>query len=114
MKLEGMQSALQDAEYLVRRAQEYGMTGDHSTAIEYLKKAIDKYPKYAEAYTALGNCQDCQDKLEDAIASYNKALEIDPGSADAWFNKGMSLKKKGQIEEARLCIAKSIDLYVGR
>ena len=55
MELRGMQSALQDAEYLVRRAQEYGMTGDHSTAIEYLKKAIDKYPRYAEAYTAMGN-----------------------------------------------------------
>ena len=114
MEPEGMYGALQEAEYLVRRAQEYGMTGDHTSAIDYLKKAIEKYPRYAEAYTALGNCQECQDKLDDAITSYNKALQIDPTSADAWFNKGTTLQKKGQIEEARLCIAKSIDLYVGR
>ena len=114
MELRGMHSSLMEAEYLVRQAQEYGMTGDHTSATEYLKKAIDMYPKYAEAYTALGNCQDCQDKLEDAIVSYNKALQIDPSSADAWFNKGISLKKKGQIEEARQCIATSIDLYIGR
>jgi tetratricopeptide (TPR) repeat protein len=90
------------------------MAGDHAAAVNFLMKAIDRHPRYSEAYTMLGNCQDCLDKKEDAIASYNKALQIDPSHAEAWFNKGMILKKMGQTKEATQCIEKSIDLYCGR
>lgn len=114
MEIHGVQHALREAEYLARQAQEKAMTGDHSSAVTYLKKAIDKYPRYADAYTLLGNCQDCLDKHEDAITSYDKALQIDPAQAEAWFNKGMILKKLGQTKEATQCIEKSIDLYCGR
>ncbi len=89
------------------------MSGDHATAVNYLVKAIDAYPAYSEAYTLLGNCQDCLDRLDDAISSYDKALQIDPGHADAWFNKGMTLKKKGLKKEAAQCIEKSMSLYCG-
>jgi len=114
MELQGMHSAMREAEYLVRQAQEKAMAGDHTSAENYLKKAIDKSPWYSEAYTLLGNCQDCLGRLEDAIASYDKALQIDAGHAEAWFNKGMSLKKLGRTKEANTCIEKSIDLYCGR
>ncbi|MCK9591543.1 MAG: tetratricopeptide repeat protein [Methanoregula sp.] len=114
MKLDAINGAFGEAEYLVRQAQERAMAGDHTTAINYLMKAIDKNPGYPEAYTLLGNCQDCLDRKEDAIASYDKALQIDPSHADAWFNKGMSLKKLGKTKEATQCIEKSIDLYCGR
>ena len=114
MELYGINSTIKEAEYLVRQAQEKSMTGDHSSALHYLKKAIDRNPKYVDAYVLLGNCQDCLDKYEDAIASYDKALQIDPGHAEAWFNKGISLKKFGQTKEASQCIEKSINLYCGR
>ncbi|MDD1700478.1 MAG: tetratricopeptide repeat protein [Methanoregula sp.] len=114
MEIHGVRSVLGEAEYLVRQAQERAMAGDHAAAVNFLIKAIDKHPRYTEAYTLLGNCQDCLDKKEDAIASYNKALQIDPGHAEAWFNKGMILKKMGQTKEATQCIEKSIDLYCGR
>jgi len=110
MELHGIQSTFKEAEYLVRQAQEKAMSGDHSSAINYLKKAIDRCPRYADAYTLLGNCQDCLDKHEDAISSYDKALQIDPGDAETWFNKGMSLKKIGQINEAAQCFEKCMDL----
>lgn len=103
-----------DAEDLYKQAQERAIAGDHTTAVNYLVKAIDKSPTYKEAYTMLGNCQECLDKNEDAIASYNKALELDPSHADAWFNKGMILKKMGRTKESTQCIEKSIDLYCGR
>ncbi len=114
MELQGIHNAVREAEYLVRQAQEKTIAGDNSSAEKYLKKAIDKYPNYAEAYTQLGNCQDCLGKPEDAIASYDMALQIDPVHAEAWFNKGMSLKKLGKTKEATQCVEKSIDLYCGR
>ena len=78
MEHQGLHSTIKEAEFLVRQAQNKAMAGDHTSAENYLKKAIDKYPKYAEAYTLLGNCQDCLGKSEDAIASYDMALQIDP------------------------------------
>lgn len=111
MKLNGIHGTFSEAEYLVRQAREMAMAGDHTTAINYLKQAITAYPQYAEAYALLGNCQDCLDRSEEAVASYNQALALDPCHADTWFNKGMSLKKMGQTREASQCIEKSIDLY---
>jgi tetratricopeptide (TPR) repeat protein len=114
MELARIFNTFMDAEDLYKQAQESAIRGDHDTAVSYLTKAIDKFPKYSEAYTMMGNCQECLEKNEDAIASYNKALEIDPSQADAWFNKGIVLKKMGRTKESAQCIEKSIDLYVGR
>ena len=114
MVFEARRGPLCEAKYFVRLARENAITGDHSSAIKCLYKAIDKYPDYAEAYAQLANCQDCLNKFEDAIASYNIALRIDPDNAETWFNKGMSLKKNGQIKEATQCIERSIDLFCGR
>ncbi|MCK9594004.1 MAG: tetratricopeptide repeat protein [Methanoregula sp.] len=111
MRLNGIHGTFSEAEYLVRQAREMAMSGDHDAAINYLKQAIIANPRYSEAYTLLGNCQDCLGHDEDAVVSYNQALAIDPCHADAWFNKGMSLKKMGQTKEASQCIEKSIDLY---
>jgi tetratricopeptide (TPR) repeat protein len=111
MKLNEIHGAFSEADYLVRQAQEKAVTGEHAAAINYLKQAIAVNPRYTEAYTLLGNCQDCLGRDEDAIASYNQALALDPCHADAWFNKGMILKKMGQSKEASQCIEKSIDLY---
>ena len=32
-------------------------------------------------------------KYEEAVASYDKALEIKPEFADVWYNKGMALRE---------------------
>ena len=109
-----IQTAQKESDYLVRQAQEKAMAGDHFTAVKYLKEAIEKYPRNANAHMLLGNCQDCMDKVDDAIASYDNALQMDPDNAEAWFNKGMTLKKKGQITESTQCIEKCINLYCGR
>ena len=105
---------IRESNYLVRTAQEKAISGDHFTAVNYLKQAIEKYPRNGQAYTLLGNCQECLEKVDEAIKSYDTALEIDPENAETWFNKGMTLKKKGMINEATQCIEKCIDLFIGR
>jgi tetratricopeptide (TPR) repeat protein len=111
MKSEGIHGNYSEAEYLVRQAREMALGGDHTTAINYLNKAINTNPRYTDAYMLLGDCQDCLGQNEAAVASYNHALANDPCHADAWFNKGMTLKKMGQIREASQCIGKAVDLY---
>ena len=43
------------------------------------------------------------EKYDDAISSYDKAIEISPGYGDAWYNKAELLKHKGQDNEAEKC-----------
>jgi len=38
--------------------------------------------------------------LEEAIASYDKALQIKPEFHEAWYNRGVALKELGQLEKA--------------
>lgn len=39
-------------------------------------------------------------KYQEAIESYDKALEINPNDFDAWNNKGHALKDSGRYQEA--------------
>ena len=61
-----------------------------------------------------GNIRDSEGQYEKALAAYENALRIDPDDADAWFNKGMTLKKMGKISDATRCVETAINLYCGR
>jgi tetratricopeptide (TPR) repeat protein len=61
-----------------------------------------------------GDFCDSEGQYDKAIAAYDCALQIDPDAADAWFNKGLTLKKMGKHHEGTRCIEAAINLYVGR
>jgi len=98
-------------DYLVNQAQEKAMTGDHFSAVKYLKKQSISIQE-CQSTPLLGNCQDCMDKIEDAIASYDKALEMDP-KRRGMVQQGNDSEEKGQIEESTQCIEKCINLFCG-
>ena len=50
------------------------------------------------------------ERYDDAILSYEKAIEVSPGYADAWYNKGELLKRKEQGDEAEKCFVKVKEL----
>jgi tetratricopeptide (TPR) repeat protein len=60
-----------------------------------------------------GNLKDSQGKYEEAIASYDKALQIDPDDADALFDKAETLQKMGKFKEAEKLVEKALNEYVG-
>ena len=45
-------------------------------------------------------------KYQEAIISYDKALQLNPNIAVLWSNKGDALKRLGDFEEARKCFEK--------
>src|SRR5262249_6915799 len=45
-----------------------------------------------------------------AIASFRKALELDPKDAEGHYNLGNALRAKGQVDGAIACVEKAIDL----
>jgi superkiller protein 3 len=56
---------------------------------------MTKEEYFEQAVNAFGD-----DKLEDAIDNYEKALEIDPGYQDALHGLGMALFNRGRIDDA--------------
>ena len=69
--------------------------------------------KQEEDLVKVGNIHDSQGRYEEAIESYDKALQIDPDDADVWFDKGETLKKMGKLAEAEKCFEMATKLYDG-
>ena len=46
--------------------------------------AIENWPEYVDAYIALGDLHERRERNADAVASYEKALEVAPGDVMAW------------------------------
>jgi len=58
-----------------------------------------------------GDMHDYRCQYEQAIASYDDALRMDPECAEAWFDKAITLNKMKKHTEATICVARAVDLY---
>jgi protein O-mannosyl-transferase len=65
-------------------------------AVGHLRQAIDIHPLYKNAYLLLGNAYNYLEQYEAAIDSYQKALQLDPGYAEAQRNLGITYRQAGQ------------------
>jgi tetratricopeptide (TPR) repeat protein len=66
---------------------------------------MTKEEHFEQAVNAFGD-----DKLEEAILNYKKALEIDPNYQDALHGLGMALFNSGRAEEAIAAAKKLIEI----
>ena len=58
----------------------------------------------------LGNVLIDQKKLDEAIAGYRKAIEIDPKHAVAHYNLGLALREQKKLDEAIAAYRKAIEI----
>ena len=70
-------------------------------AIALLKQTLDVYPSSAEAYRWIGFCQEHIGDLSGEIASYSKAIELDPNQPD-WVHDTLRslVRAKTKFEKA--------------
>ncbi len=73
---------------------------DFSGAIPHLQKAIQLYPKYAEAYQLLGVAQLKTDQGAQAEASFLKAIEIEDRMPQCHYMLGVLYAKTNRLEIA--------------
>ena len=71
---------------------------------EFLR-ATEHDPDNPQAWVALGYCQQILEQNEDAVRSYQRALELDDDDLRTRFNLGLSLLATDELEAARQQVA---------
>ncbi len=81
-------------------------------AINFLKKAIEIKPDFAEAYSALGALirDRFHGEIEQAIKYLEKAIELKPNFAEAYYNLATCISDRGQADRAVKYLEKVIEL----
>ena len=88
-------------------------------AKDAINKAVEKAPKSSMMYVArgVGNYYvpaQLGGGAKLSIPDFQKAIELDPGNAEAWLWLGLSLRKENRDPEARQAFAKSLELNPNR
>lgn len=86
-----------------------GAHADNSRRIESLKAKLYEDPENFGLLAALGDVYFESQRFEEAIREYDKALKINPTSADCLNDKGLALFYTGQSDAALESINKSIE-----
>lgn len=75
-----------------------------------LAKAISLQPKNSELYLALADAYLAQDQNQEAVALYQKALNLKPNLLSAQFHLGLAYRKLDQEENARQAFIDALSL----
>ena len=85
-------------------------SGNPGAAIDWLNKAITARQDAAPLHYMLGCSLQAQGKVRDAIASFNRAAELDPRHAKTRNNLGCALEAAGELPAALKCYEDAIAL----
>lgn len=106
--LEALKTNPNDTDTLAKVGGFYMAAGQFDDAANYYEKITVIKPS-AEAWISFSNAQAYGGKGEPAIASLNKALELDPKSANALYNLGiLKWKVQGDTKGAVACWEKLV------
>ena len=79
----------------------YSQRGNHAEAVRQIDLALKINPKAAAvAHNNRGVALKALGRLDEALASYDKALALRPDYAEAFNNRGVALKALGRLDEA--------------
>jgi tetratricopeptide (TPR) repeat protein len=82
-------------------AADYQKAIDLRTASEQAQKDPENNLKLAAYYNNLADAYQRARKVDDAVAAYNKAIQLDPAHAGGYlFNEGAVLTNAGRVDEA--------------
>ncbi len=74
--------------------------GDFSTAEKYWSEILQQFPDNAAIWSNRGNSRVSQNKLQEALADFNHAIELAPEMTDSYLNRGTALEGLGRWSEA--------------
>jgi tetratricopeptide (TPR) repeat protein len=69
---------------------------------------VAKSPEKARPHNNLGNALQAQDKLDEAISHFRRALQLKPDFVEALSNLGNALQLQGKLDEAISCYRQAL------
>ncbi len=94
------EAASNQLDALVKKAFAATDAGEFSDAERYWTDLIKLYPENAAGWSNRGNSKISQNKSQEALIDYNKAVELAPNFPDPYLNRGAALESLGKWEEA--------------
>lgn len=94
------EAQLQQGDELAQKALRATNAGDFVKAEKYWTELIDRFPSNPAVWSNRGNVRVSQNQLADAIADYNKAIELAPDAPDPYLNRGTALEGLGKWSDA--------------
>lgn len=79
--------------------------------LEALKAANSELIFTVDDYVKQGDALFFENRYEEAIECYDKAIQLEPNNVDVWFFKGYVLQKLKLYDEAIACYNKTIEIY---
>jgi tetratricopeptide (TPR) repeat protein len=110
MLLAGEKGYKQDNEYLQNLATAYANAGRADEAINLLKGILEKRPSDINIINMLAESYYDSKKYDDAIAHYDKLLQMNARNAEAMYMMGMCFQKKGEKQKGQAICDKAIEL----
>ena len=87
---------------------------DYSAAIADLRRASELMPELPHIYYNLGNLLFLSDDIPGAIQQYDKAIELYPLFAEAYFNRGLVQIYLNEMQTGCMDISKAGELGIGQ
>lgn len=84
--------------------------GKLDDALEYVQRSLRKYPRSLLALNLQGLIFESQNKLDEAIASYDQALGVVGDEPNVLFNRAVAYYKKNDYERTRAQLDKILRL----
>ncbi|MCC6212857.1 MAG: tetratricopeptide repeat protein [Burkholderiales bacterium] len=85
-------------------------SGSPGSAVDWINKAIAARGDVAMFHYMLGCCFQAQAKVDDAVTSFARAVELDPRFAKAFNNLGCTLEASGNLRGALECYDRALEL----
>ncbi len=106
--IESLKENISSIVYTISALEKYKKS-NYTSAIN-LFKSIENYKKDSSILFFIGNCYCSNNNINESIYYFNKATEIDPQNANAWYNKGFALHYLGKYEEAIAAYDNAIEI----
>jgi tetratricopeptide (TPR) repeat protein len=86
------------------------LASDPEAAIRHFRKAVEQYPKYAEAWLLMTVAHLKLNQREDAKTAIGKAIEGDPNFSQAYTLRGRMLIENREFDNAETALKESLRL----
>lgn len=87
----------------------YAQLGDWGSAEQSYRAALDRNPRFFQAYYNLALAYSAQERWEDAAQAYLQGLEHNGSDSEGWANLGAVYERLGRDEDALAAYAKALE-----